>query len=79
MAHATQDHTPSQPAPPAKSSERITAPLIDMEEDLARFNSVLDYLETHGDDDSFGVVSMMRPFATSISNRLEDLRTAVHS
>jgi hypothetical protein len=74
MATATQERNPLPTDPGATTGERITLPIHDMEEDLVRFNSVLDYLETHGDDDAFGVVSMMRPFATSLTNRLGDLR-----
>lgn len=77
MANATQDRTPPAPPSSAPLGERIRAELNDMEEDLVRFNSVLDLLEKHGNDDAFGVASMMRPFATSLGNRLEGLRVAV--
>ncbi|MBN8922344.1 MAG: hypothetical protein BGP10_12445 [Rhodanobacter sp. 68-29] len=66
MATATQDCTAT-----------TSMPIQQMEEDLHRFNSALDYLETHGDDDAFGAVSLMRPFATSLENRLQDLRSAL--
>lgn len=81
---ATRPNMPPPPPPrdlgepPALTGERLIAPIHDMQEDLVRFGSVLDYLEAHGDDDTFGVVSMMRPFATSLTNRLDDLRAAAN-
>lgn len=77
---ATNPNLPPPPAPPCmrpreERPARTSSLIADMEEDLVRFNRALDYLETHGDDDTFGIVSMMRPFATSLDNRLGDLRS----
>lgn len=82
---STRANMPPPPQPPELGSPaapigaRLTAPLNDMDEDLVRLNSVLDWLEAHGDDDAFSMVSMMRPFATSLGNHLDGLRVAAHA
>lgn len=74
MANTTHDTTPTTPA----SCERVSTPVHNMDEDLFRLTAVLEWLETHGDDDTFGLVSIVRPYVTSLGNHLDCLRTAVH-